>query len=224
MGENIVVKPHPKALPLSTPEYTRFSADKVIEDGQLKLALILWESIQLKITLTPFDQVYLLVDEVRKIFAAIEGIKAVDSTSLKGRVEEYFSQIAKFTDLESSFSSRMSSKDQANKLQNLATRLEESVSKENQAVVCHDKLTSELTKVEKEISALQEKKVKLESSLKENDKALEVVRADVSHIPEKMASAESCPTLSEADANGLKVLKDILRSSRKDLKNLKWKP
>ncbi|OMP08753.1 hypothetical protein CCACVL1_01093, partial [Corchorus capsularis] len=69
--------PHPKALPLSAPEFTRFSADKVIEDGQLQLALILWESIQLKIARTPFDQVHLLVDEVRKIFAAIEGIKAV---------------------------------------------------------------------------------------------------------------------------------------------------
>ncbi|OMO55335.1 hypothetical protein CCACVL1_27306 [Corchorus capsularis] len=224
MGENIVVKPHPKALPLSVPEFTRLSADKVIEGGQLQLALILWESIQLKIARTPFDQVHLLVDEVRKIFAAIEGIKVVDSAALKGRVEEYFSQIAKFTDLESSFSSRMSSKYQVDKLQNLTTRLEESVSKERQAVVCHDKLTSELAKVKKEISVLQEKKAKLESSLKENDKALEVVRAHVSHIREEMASAESCPILSEADAKALKVLEDILRSSREDLKNLKWKP
>ncbi|OMP04424.1 hypothetical protein CCACVL1_02163, partial [Corchorus capsularis] len=85
-------------------------------------------------------------------------------------------------------------------------------------------LTSELTKVEKEISALQEKKAKLESSLKENDKALEVVRAHVSHIREEMASDESCPILSEADAKALKVLEDTLRSSREDLKNLKWKP
>ncbi|OMO59461.1 hypothetical protein CCACVL1_24811 [Corchorus capsularis] len=163
--ENNVVKPHPKALPLSAPEFTKFSADKVIEDGQLKLALILWESIQFKIARTPFDQIHLLINKVHKIFAVIEGIKAVDSSALKGRVEEYFSQIAKFIDLESSFSSRMSSKDQ------------------------------------KEISALQEKKAKLESFLKENEKALEVVRADVSHIREEMASAESCPILNEADAN-----------------------
>ncbi|OMP12590.1 hypothetical protein COLO4_02987 [Corchorus olitorius] len=38
-----------------------------------------------------------------------------------------------------------------------------------------------------------------------------------------MASAESRPILSEADANALKVLEDLLKSSREDLKNLKWK-
>ncbi|OMO88370.1 hypothetical protein COLO4_20282 [Corchorus olitorius] len=192
--ENNVVKPHSKALPLSALEFTKLDVDKIIED------------------------------EVRKIFAAIEGIKAVDFSVLKGRVEEYFKQVAKFTDLESSFSSRMSSKDQADKLQTLKTRLEGFVSKENQAIICHNKFTSELTKVEKEISALQEKKAKLESSLKENEKALEVIKADVSHIQEEMASAESRHILSEADANALKVLEDLLKSSREDLKNLKWKP
>lgn len=222
--ENNVVKPHSKALPLSAPEFTKLDADKVIEDGQLQLALILWENVQLKIARTPFNQVHLLIEEVRKIFAAIEGIKAVDFSGLKGRVEEYFKQVAKFTDLESSFSSRMSSKDQADKLQTLKTQLEGFVLKENQAVIRHNKFTSELTKVEKEISALQEKKAKLESSLKENEKALEVIRTDVSYIQEEMASAESRPILSEADANALKVLEDLLKSSREDLKNLKWKP
>ncbi|OMO95483.1 hypothetical protein COLO4_15854 [Corchorus olitorius] len=222
--ENNVVKPHSKALPLSAPEFTKLDADKVIEDGQLQLALILWENVQLKIARTPFNQVHLLIEEVHKIFAAIEGIKAVDFSGLKGRVEEYFKQVAKFTDLESSFSSRMSSKDQADKLQTLKTQLEGFVLKENQAVIRHNKFTSELTKVEKEISALQEKKAKLESSLKENEKALEVIRTDVSHIQEEMASAESRPILSEADANALKVLEDLLKSSREDLKNLKWKP
>ncbi|OMP03101.1 hypothetical protein COLO4_10628 [Corchorus olitorius] len=139
--ENNVVKPHSKALPLSAPEFTKLDADKVIEDGQLQLALILWENVQLKIARTPFNQVHLLIEEV-----------------------------------------------------------------------------------EKEISALQEKKAKLESSLKENEKALEVIRTDVSHIQEEMASAESRPILSEADANALKVLEDLLKSSREDLKNLKWKP
>ncbi|OMO88400.1 hypothetical protein COLO4_20277 [Corchorus olitorius] len=222
--ENNVVKPHSKALPLSAAEFTKFDADKVIEESQLQLALILWENVRLKIARTPFNQVHLLIEEVRKIFAAIEGIKAVDFSVLKGRVEEYFKQVAKFTDLESSFSSRMSSKDQADKLQTLRTQLEGFVSKENQAVIRHNKFTSELTKVEKKISALQEKKAKLESSLEENEKALEVIRTDVSHIQEEMASAESRPILSEADANALKVLEDLLKSSREDLKNLKWKP
>ncbi|OMP12719.1 hypothetical protein COLO4_02834 [Corchorus olitorius] len=222
--ENNVVKPHSKALPLSAPEFTKLDADKVIEDGQLQLALILWENVQLKIARTPFNEVHLLIEEVRKIFATIEGIKAVDFSGLKGRVEEYFKQVAKFTDLESSFSSRMSSKDQADKLQTLKTQFEGFVLKENQAVIRHNKFTSELTKVEKEISALQEKKAKLESSLKENEKALEVIKTDVSHIQEEMASAESRPILSEADANALKVLEDLLKSSREDLMNLKWKP
>ncbi|OMO97076.1 hypothetical protein COLO4_14897 [Corchorus olitorius] len=200
--ENNVVKPHSKALPLSAPEFTKLDADKVIEDGQLQLALILWENVQLKIARTPLIKFICLLK----------------------RVEEYFKQVAKFTDLESSFSSRMSSKDQADKLQTLKTQLEGFVLKENQAVIRHNKFTSELTKVEKEISALQEKKAKLESSLKENEKALEVIRTDVSHIQEEMASAESRPILSEADANALKVLEDLLKSSREDLKNLKWKP
>ncbi|OMO81763.1 hypothetical protein COLO4_23427, partial [Corchorus olitorius] len=220
--ENNVVKPHSKALPLSAPEFTKLDADKVIEDGQLHLALILWQNVQLKIARTPFNQVHLLIEEVRKIFAAIEGIKAVDFSGLKGRVEEYFKQVAKFIDLESSFSSRMSSKNQADKLQTLKTQLEGFVSKENQTVIRHNKFTSELTKVAKEISALQEKKAKL--SLKENEKALEVIRTDVSHIQEEMAYAESRPILSEADANALKVLEDLLKSSREDLKKLKWKP
>ncbi|KAK6233533.1 hypothetical protein QUC31_005939, partial [Theobroma cacao] len=154
-----------EASHLALPEASKFSANKVIHDCHSKLIMTLWESIQQKIVKTPFDQVSSLTIKVQKVLDVIEGVETVDSSSLRNMVQEYFGQVHKFVDLESSFSSA-SSKDQNEKLQRFVIRLTNEESFKSKFVEEADGLQAELTKLEEEIDALYHKKDQIKSSLK----------------------------------------------------------
>ncbi|XP_021299430.1 uncharacterized protein LOC110428081 [Herrania umbratica] len=185
--------------------------------------MTLWESIQPKFVKTPFDQVSSLTTEVQKVLAVIEGVETVDSSSLRNMVQEYFGQVHKFIDLESSFSSA-STKNQDEKLQKLVIRLKDEESLKRKFVEEANGLKAELTNLQEEIDALCRKKGEIESSLKANKKEVKMREVNIFDINEEITSIKSSPTLSESEVNSLKLLRNMLESSREELNNFKWKP
>ena len=81
---NIVVnEAHKQVLETSLPTAPKISiinVNQVIYDCQAKLVMTLWQSIQPKLTQTPFNQLSLIEADVQKILSVMEEIKLVDSS------------------------------------------------------------------------------------------------------------------------------------------------
>ena len=217
---NMVIDEAPKQVPetnlLAAPEVSRINVDQVLYDCQAKLVMTLWQSIQPKLVRTPFNQLSLIEADVQKILSVMEEIKLVDSSNLRNMVQEYFARVKSVDDIKSSFSSRLSAEDKTKELQALEVRFRESNALE-------DNLRSKLDEAKKELKDMEDRKMKLESFVQEQEEILQKTTVDTSQIRSKMSSVESVPVLTEGEIKSLEVLQSTLESSREELKNFKWK-
>ena len=78
--------------------------------------------------------------------------------------------------------------------------------------------------IKEKLKNLESKTNKLEPSLKKHKQTLEKSTDDDSQICDEMFYVKSAHVLTEIKVKYLKLLRNILESSREELKNFKWKP
>ena len=74
----------------------------------------------------------------------------------------------------------------------------------------------------KELKLLAIQRGKLENSISLHEEKLPQLQAAVSRIKEEISEIEATPTLETSDHAKLQELRELLETSREELKNLDW--
>ena len=92
----------------------------------------------------------------------------------------------------------------------------------NIAKVELSKVLSRETELRKELELLVTQRGKLENSISLHEEMLPQLQAAVSRIKEEILEIEAIPTLETLDHAKLQELRELLETSREELKNLDW--
>uniref|UniRef100_A0A2N9G5U8 Aminotransferase-like plant mobile domain-containing protein n=1 Tax=Fagus sylvatica TaxID=28930 RepID=A0A2N9G5U8_FAGSY len=84
------------------------------------------------------------------------------------------------------------------------------------------KVLSKETELRKELELLATQRGKLENSISLHEEKLPQLQAAVSRIKEEISEIEATPTLETSDHAKLQELRELLETSREELKNLDW--
>uniref|UniRef100_A0A2N9IRP5 Aminotransferase-like plant mobile domain-containing protein n=1 Tax=Fagus sylvatica TaxID=28930 RepID=A0A2N9IRP5_FAGSY len=84
------------------------------------------------------------------------------------------------------------------------------------------KFLSKETELRKELELLATQRGKLENSISLHEEKLPQLQAAVSRIKEEISEIEATPTLETSDHAKLQELRELLETSREELKNLDW--
>jgi hypothetical protein len=84
------------------------------------------------------------------------------------------------------------------------------------------KVLSKETELRKELKLLATQRGKLKNSISLQEEKLLQLQATVSRIKEEISEIEATPTLETLDQAKLQELRELLETSREELKNLDW--
>jgi hypothetical protein len=205
------------------------NAEDVISKASRHYAFMLGEGLIEKIIKTPFDSVASLKEEVRKIIHAIRQTTIVDVMPLQDRVWKFMENASQYSSIRSAFTQRISLEVKNQRRADAERRY--TFALESEAIEARDssRAEAELSKVlskeaelRKELELLATQRGKLENSISLHEEKLQQLQAAVSRIKEEISEIEATPTLETSDHAKLQELRELLETSREELKNLDW--
>uniref|UniRef100_A0A2N9IAV3 Aminotransferase-like plant mobile domain-containing protein n=1 Tax=Fagus sylvatica TaxID=28930 RepID=A0A2N9IAV3_FAGSY len=203
--------------------------EDVISKASRHYAFMLGEGLIEKIIKTPFDSVASLKEEVRKIIHAIRQTTIVDVMPLQDRVWKFMENASQYSSIRSAFTQRISLEVKNQRRADAERRY--TLALESEAIEARDssraeaelsKVLSKETELRKELELLATQRGKLENSISLHEEKLPQLQAAVSRIKEEISEIEATPTLETSDHAKLQELRELLETSREELKNLDW--
>jgi hypothetical protein len=214
---------------LTASTVSTLNAEVVISKASRHYAFMLGEGLIEKIVKTPFDSVASLKEEVRKIIHAIRQTTIVDVMPLQDRVWKFMENASQYSSIRSAFTQRISLEVKNQRRADAERRY--TLALESEAIEARDsgraeaelsKVLSKETKLKKELELLATQRGKLENSISLHEEKLPQLQAAVSRIKEEISEIEATPTLETSDHAKLQELRELLETSREELKNLDW--
>ena len=205
------------------------NAEDVISKASHHYAFMLGEGLKEKIIKTPFDSVAFLQEKVKKIIYAIRQTTIVDVMPLQDRVWKFMENASQYSSIRSALKQRISLevKDQrraeAERLHTLALKSEAIEARDSSIAKTElSKVLSREIELRKELELLVTQRGKLENSISLHEEKLPQLQAAVSRIKEEISEIEATPTLETSNHAKLQELRELLETSREELKNLDW--
>uniref|UniRef100_A0A2N9GLN2 Aminotransferase-like plant mobile domain-containing protein n=1 Tax=Fagus sylvatica TaxID=28930 RepID=A0A2N9GLN2_FAGSY len=226
--KDMVSKVRSSGIPTASTVST-LNAEDVISKASRHYAFMLGEGLIEKIIKTPFDSVASLKEEVRKIIHAIRQTTIVDVMPLQDRVWKFMENASQYSSIRSAFTQRISLEVKNQRRADAERRY--TLALESEAIEARDssraeaelsKVLSKETELRKELELLATQRGKLENSISLHEEKLPQLQAAVSRIKEEISEIEATPTLETSDHAKLQELRELLETSRKELKNLDW--
>uniref|UniRef100_A0A2N9GIT9 Aminotransferase-like plant mobile domain-containing protein n=1 Tax=Fagus sylvatica TaxID=28930 RepID=A0A2N9GIT9_FAGSY len=226
--KDMVSKVRSSGIPTASTVST-LNAEDVISKASRHYAFMLGEGLIEKIIKTPFDSVASLKEEVRKIIHAIRQTTIVDVMPLQDRVWKFMENASQYSSIRSAFTQRISLEVKNQRRADAERRY--TLALESEAIEARDssraeaelsKVFSKETELRKELELLATQRGKLENSISLHEEKLPQLQATVSRIKEEISEIEATPTLETSDHAKLQELRELLETSREELKNLDW--
>uniref|UniRef100_A0A2N9EEV8 Aminotransferase-like plant mobile domain-containing protein n=1 Tax=Fagus sylvatica TaxID=28930 RepID=A0A2N9EEV8_FAGSY len=226
--KDMVSKVRSSGIPTASTVST-LNAEDVISKASRHYAFMLGEGLIEKIIKTPFDSVASLKEEVRKIIHAIRQTTIVDVMPLQDRVWKFMENASQYSSIRSAFTQRISLEVKNQRRADAEIRY--TLALESEAIEARDsgraeaelsKVLSKETELRKELELLATQRGKLENSISLHEEKLPQLQAAVSRIKEEISEIEATPTLETSDHAKLQELRELLETSREELKNLDW--
>uniref|UniRef100_A0A2N9HH11 Uncharacterized protein n=1 Tax=Fagus sylvatica TaxID=28930 RepID=A0A2N9HH11_FAGSY len=226
--KDMVSKVRSSGIPTASTVST-LNAEDVISKASRHYAFMLGEGLIEKIIKTPFDSVASLKEEVRKIIHAIRQTTIVDVMPLQDRVWKFMENASQYSSIRSAFTQRISLEVKNQRRADAERRY--TLALESEAIEARDssraeaelsKVLSKETELRKELELLATQRGKLENSISLHEEKLPQLQAAVSRIKEEISEIEATPTLETSDHAKLQELRELLETSREELKNLDW--
>jgi hypothetical protein len=226
--KDMVSKVHSSGIPTASTVST-LNAEDVISKASRHYAFMLGEGLIEKIIKTPIDSVASLKEEVRKIIHAIRQTTIVDVMPLQDRVWKFMENASQYSSIRSAFTQRISLEVKNQRRADAEHRY--TLALESEAIEARDssraeaelsKVLSKETELRKELELLATQRGKLENSISLHEEKLLQLQATISRIKEEISEIEATPTLETSDHAKLQELRELLETSREELKNLDW--